>query len=137
MKCMRAVYAVVFFMTAISIPSLAQQEHSETWFGPQKMIDRMAKEAYDVHAADLNGDGDEDILSAARVSHRIAWYENTGQDSAGKMKVINDNLEFPTHVIATDLDGDGRVDVLGASNLRETVAILMNAGDDGFAGPPV
>jgi hypothetical protein len=40
------------------------------------VITTKAEGAYDVHAADLDGDGDPDVLSASFNDNKIAWYEN-------------------------------------------------------------
>ncbi len=43
----------------------------------------------DVHAADIDGDGDLDVLSASWADDKIAWYENTdGTGSIGPQQVI-------------------------------------------------
>ena len=34
-----------------------------------------------VHAADVDGDGDMDVLSASLWDDKIAWYENDGSES--------------------------------------------------------
>ena len=46
-------------------------------FGLQQVITTQAAGAQSVYAADLDGDGDMDVLSASRVDDKIAWYENT------------------------------------------------------------
>ena len=40
------------------------------------MITSNANGAREVHATDLDGDGDADVLSASREDDKIAWYEN-------------------------------------------------------------
>ena len=68
-----------------------------------------------VHAADLDGDGDPDLL-AASYEGTIAWYENTnGRAEFGARQVITteavgspEGLSNTTHVSIEDLDGDGR-----------------------------
>jgi histidinol-phosphate/aromatic aminotransferase/cobyric acid decarboxylase-like protein len=42
-----------------------------------------------VYAADVDGDGDMDVLSASRYDDKVAWYENNGSES------------FTEHVIST------------------------------------
>ncbi len=49
---------------------------AQTTFGPQRVITTAADGAVSVHAADLDGDGDIDVLSASRWDDKIAWYEN-------------------------------------------------------------
>ena len=34
------------------------------------------REAYDIRAVDLDGDGDRDLLVAGRASDNVVWYEN-------------------------------------------------------------
>ena len=41
-----------------------------------------------VYAADLDGDGDIDVLSASSYDGKIAWYENDGAGQFGSQQVI-------------------------------------------------
>jgi len=50
--------------------------HSEL-FPEQSVISSNADGPYSVYAADIDGDGDMDVLSASYSDDKIAWYENT------------------------------------------------------------
>ena len=52
--------------------------YSETYFGEQIVISTDADAARSVHASDLDGDGDMDVLSTSFLDDKIAWYENDG-----------------------------------------------------------
>jgi len=41
-----------------------------------------------VYAADLDGDGDQDVLSASSLDDKIAWYANDGTGQFGPQQVI-------------------------------------------------
>jgi len=45
-------------------------------FGAQQVITTAADDAWFVFAADLDGDGDIDVLSASAGDDKIAWYQN-------------------------------------------------------------
>jgi hypothetical protein len=45
-------------------------------FGSQQIITITADGANSVYACDIDGDGDNDVLSASYYDDRIAWYEN-------------------------------------------------------------
>jgi len=45
-------------------------------FGPEKVITTLTDNPRSVYAADLDGDGDNDVLSASIADDTIAWYEN-------------------------------------------------------------
>ena len=61
----------------LSLNGVAQQAHP---FSPQEVISRDMLGPRSVHAADLDGDGDADVLSASwgekGAFSKIAWYEN-------------------------------------------------------------
>lgn len=64
-------------------------------------------------AADLDGDGDLDVVSAIRNGPPY-WYKNT--DGLGNFSAGIDGFSTPDHgpraVSAADLNGDGYIDVL-------------------------
>lgn len=84
-------------------------------FSEQKVITTSANYAYDVHVADINGDGFLDILSASTQDHKIAWYKNNGDGSFGEQLVISTAVNLASCVYAADLDGDGDMDVIAGS----------------------
>jgi hypothetical protein len=45
-------------------------------FGPQQVISTLARGALSVASADVDGDGDLDVLSTSSGDNKIAWYEN-------------------------------------------------------------
>jgi len=90
------------------------------------VITTAANGAWSVHATDLDGDGDADVLSASSVDDKIAWYENLGGGTFGAQQVITTAGDRPLSVYATDLDGDGDADVLSASFLDDKIAWYEN-----------
>ncbi|NRB70690.1 MAG: midcut-by-XrtH protein, partial [Xanthomonadales bacterium] len=82
-----------------------------TTFGAQQVISSAADGAFDVATADLDGDGDLDVLSASRFDNKIAWYKNDGAGSFGAQQVISTDADGAYSVATADLDGDGDLDV--------------------------
>ena len=63
----------------------------------ESAISTSADGAYSVYAADVDGDGDMDVLSASNDDDKIAWYENDGSEG------------FTEHDISTSDDYDWSV----------------------------
>jgi VCBS repeat protein len=101
----------------------------QTTFGDQNVISNHADGAWSVYAADVDSDGDLDVLSASGFDSKIAWYENDGQAKPNWIEHAV-SLDCPNAVTvrATDLDGDGDLDVIAASNIRGTVYWYENDG---------
>jgi len=87
-----------------------------------------------VFAADLDGDGDRDVLSAREGDWVIDWYENTdGAGTFGPSQTISDLANWTLSVIAADVDGDGDMDVLSAEDAK--IAWYENTDGAGAFGP--
>ena len=73
-------------------------------------ISDSAHEARSIFAADIDGDGDMDVLSG---HDNIAWYE---YDTLGSFIPHIISNSAASSVYAVDLDGDGDMDVVGSSD---------------------
>ncbi|KGL62450.1 FG-GAP-like repeat-containing protein [Polaribacter sp. Hel1_85] len=104
------------------------------FFYGQETISTQADGAFCVRAADLDGDGDIDVLSASTNDNRIAWYENDGAGNFGPQQIITTAVNYATAVSAADMDGDGDLDVLSASADDDRIAWYENDGAGNF-GP--
>ena len=104
-----------------------------TSFSEQRDISTGADFALSVHASDLDGDGDADVLSASSEDDKIAWYENLGGGSFSEQRVISTAADGAYSVHASDLDGDGDADVLSASTEDDKIAWYENFGGGAFS----
>ncbi len=105
-------------------------------FGPQQVITTDANGARSVFCADLDGDGDLDVLSASELDDEIAWYENSdGLGDFGNQLVITADADGASSVFSIDLDGDGDFDVLSASSHDNKIAWYENLDGMGDFGP--
>src|SRR5262245_8246989 len=101
-------------------------------FGPQHVITTSALSARSVFAADVDGDGDIDALSASVDDDKIAWYENLdGKGVLWSTHVISTVAGGAVKVIAADVDRDGDTDVLSASNYDSKIAWYENLNGSG------
>lgn len=107
-----------------------RQDESLTW--QKHVIDKVRCPAHG-NPADMDGDGDQDIVMALGFYYRpgsgqehaslvpeqnqIVWYENDGTPASGTWKkhVISPQFDDAFEAVAGDLDGDGDVDVVATS----------------------
>ncbi len=106
-------------------------------FGAQQIITQLANGAVAVFAADLDGDGDLDALSASALDDKIAWYRNNGTGTFGGQKIISNLAAGAWSVFAADLDGDGDLDALSASQEDNKLAWYANNGVGSFGAQRV
>ena len=62
--------------------------------------------------ADLDGDGDVDVVGNGRMDGRILWWENEGE--RGFTRHLIAERTWPMGTEAVDLDADGDIDVVVA-----------------------
>ncbi len=94
-------------------------------------ITTTADGAASVYAADVDGDGDMDVLSASNTDNKIAWYENDGSENFITHDITT-NADGASSVYAADVDGDGNMDVLSASGNDDKIAWYENDGSENF-----
>ena len=126
-------YVLAIYLAAALRLSAQAQTDTNGQFGPPQIISTQTEIAEGVYAADLDGDGDQDVLSASRGDNKIAWYKNDGKGDFGEQQIISQQAVSAQDVYATDLDGDGDQDVLSASGFGETVAWYENDGEGNFS----
>ena len=75
-----------------------------------------ANGAESVYVADLDNDGDLDIVSASYADNTIAWYENDGAANPSFTAAdIATSADGAQSVFAADMDNDGDLDIVSAS----------------------
>jgi len=88
-----------------------------------------------VFAADIDGDGDMDALSASSVldDYRVAWYENDGMGNFSFQRIIGNPQYGADLVFAADLDGDGDMDVISEGSFGREIIWYENDGTGMFS----
>lgn len=100
---------------------------SQSGFTSDFIISNSANQAYSSFIADIDGDGDLDVLSASRSDNKIAWYENLdGLGSFGSQNIISNTLNYAQDVFASDIDNDGDIDVVAVSVTTDKVVWYKN-----------
>jgi len=94
-----------------------------------KYITTSADGAWSVFVADMDGDGDLDIVSASYNDDTIAWYANDGNAATWTAYDIATTANGAQSVFVADMDGDGDMDIVSASGNDNTIAWYENNGN--------
>ncbi len=113
-----------FFLPVLVFAQIVWVEHSVIGsFGQAK----------DSFAADVDGDGDMDVLGVTGHNvDTIAWFENVGDNENYIQHTIDNQFNTPTSVYAADIDGDGDTDILGTANADNDIVWWENLYGDGL-----
>jgi len=106
-------------------------------FAADRAITTDADGARAVHAADLDGDGDPDVIAASFNGDQVVWHENLGKGAFSVARVLTADADGAVSVHAADLDSDGDVDVLSASRNDDKIAWHENLGNGTFSAQGV
>ena len=90
-----------------------------------------------LHAVDMDGDNDVDVLGSCSANDLIAWWENlNGQYNFSTERVIIDDKDNPNDVFPVDLDNDNDMDVLAVFALTGELVWFENLDGQGSFGAP-
>jgi len=86
-----------------------------------------------VYCADIDRDGDQDVVSAARYTEEVSFWENAAGDGSAWVK-HDAGVEFDNACAshAADFDLDGDIDLLGAAWVDAEVAWFETRPEDDF-----
>ncbi|MFV2069668.1 MAG: FG-GAP repeat domain-containing protein [Pirellulales bacterium] len=80
-------------------------------------------------AADVDGDGDMDVLTASADDTTVRWYENLGGPTISFAEhVLATDRRRSNFVLGADINGDGYTDILSSSNSDSMIAYYENSG---------
>jgi hypothetical protein len=117
----------------------------------QHVIDRTGRPAHG-QVADMDGDGDPDLLLASGMAaeivpsevmpvvHEVTWHENLGGGKGWKKHVIATPFPEAFEAVAADFDQDGDLDVVVTAWIAETgvsLAWFENNGSDRWTAHPL
>lgn len=67
-----------------------------------------------IHATDIDGDGDCDVIGADGTNHDIAWWENVdGSGTSWTKHFVDDSFWSVGSIYSEDINSDGDMDVIG------------------------
>ena len=99
-------------------------------FGEAQTITTQADGARWIDAADIDGDGFNDIIAANRFGSNVTWYKNV---DAGESFVSNEIafLNQTSMVTHGDLDGDGDIDIVASTIPDQRIVWFENLDGQG------
>ncbi len=86
----------------------------------------------DMLTADIDGDGDEDIIVAMSTHDYLGWYENRGGNTFSQIQYIQDTVINLVTLDTADVDLDGDIDILAALNDNPALVWWENTGNGIF-----
>ena len=106
--------------------------------GPPLLVSAFADLPTSIDTADIDHDGDMDVVTASFADDAIAWHENRGGDPIlwtthlvtfdpdGRGGIFEGAANAPERVEARDVDGDGRLDIIVASTQDDKIQWFRN-----------
>ncbi len=84
-----------------------------------------------VTAADIDGNGDVDLISASGGRVQVLWGNGDGTFSDGPSVLVSDE-EFVGALVTADFDGDGGIDIVAGVPAEERVHLLRSGSDGSY-----
>ncbi|MFV1883799.1 MAG: FG-GAP repeat domain-containing protein [Balneola sp.] len=111
---------ILFFLSLLITSTSLVAQTAPTF--SKTTIDPSIDEIYDVFPADLDKDGDQDIVGLARNGFGagvVAWYENDGNSNPTFTKILIDSITVsPRSLYVVDIDEDDDLDIIAVFQIN-------------------
>jgi len=96
-------------------------------FGAKQVITELENEYRFAATADLDNDGDLDIITTALFDNFVVWFKNIdGQGTFSDKIIIDSTLDRPQMLNAGDIDNDGDLDLVCPSSFDNRITWFEN-----------
>jgi hypothetical protein len=124
----------------LDLDLLAAAPHADrvTWYendggSPPAFVERVVSDpeggARMVATADLDGDGDVDVISAGERNNAVAWHESDGGSPPSFTRhVLSPDESFVIGLTVADLDCDGDPDIFTSDLVTGEICVFENEG---------
>lgn len=104
-------------------------------FGKQRVISTEIMFPHSIVAADLDGDGDLDIISASSGNgeDKLVWFPNDGSGNFINLRIISTSVPDVEIIVAEDINKDGTIDLIVGSSIDSTLSWFANDGLGNFS----
>ncbi len=121
--------AVTLLLLGFIVAAVPAASAAAVPFAAPRVITSLAPIAIDIRSADLDGDGDVDLVGSSYTDDTLRWYENNGAyPPTFTVRVIATGLNELQYIDTGDVDGDGDVDVVASSYIDNRVTLHVNNG---------
>ena len=101
------------------------------FFAPEQIVSGEAGGVESVIAADINRDGNPDIVAALLFDDKVVWHAGSAPDENGDVIfgpaiLVSSDVAGPASVIVADFDGDSVMDIASASQNDSKIAAYIN-----------
>jgi hypothetical protein len=106
-------------------------------FGPEQVLYQDREDAKEFCAADLDGDGDQDVVTTFEYDGDLLVSLNEGTGLAWQELFLSSDLSAPKGLVLGDISGDGNVDVVVAESGLDRIIWFAGQGDGSFGAVQV
>lgn len=120
------------FVASEGDDTVAWYDSSSSGWGRGGTVSSEVVGARDVHPADVTGNGDLDVLTAASGGDSLSVFVNEGSGTFSEARTFESSAIDAQEVTTADLDGDQRLDPISASFGDNTLVYYPNKRDLSF-----
>lgn len=93
------------------------------------LVDDNYDEGRSLALADIDGDGDADLLGSSSLLQEVTlWLSSGGSNPTFSRTIVGSGISVPVTSDPVDIDGDGDLDILVAANLDDELFWMENGG---------